>query len=388
MNEMNLATGKSRAVCTIIAKNYLAFARTLTQSFAALHPDYQCYVLIVDEFADRIDTSAEPFEVVVVDELNIPDQLSFCFKYDVTELCTALKAYLLDYLIVQKKVDQLLYLDPDILVTGNLDQLFDRLNTFDIVLTPHLDTDYPEDGLKPDDGHILRSGVFNLGFIGISNRSNASAFLAWWKPKLYWKCIIDHERGYFVDQKFVDLVPAMFDNYYVEKETGYNVAYWNLHSRHIGRDQHGNWTCNEAPLRFFHFSNYRPENPDVISRHVTRFNLNNRPDLVPLFTEYRERLMRAGYDESSRWPYTFDFFDTGEPIPKRMRVSYRSNPAVWKTTGDPFKSSTLKRKAAAIRLMEKDTLSGRLTSGFVSFARKLLPRRQVKPETRDSKTQA
>lgn len=375
-----MKTRQTRAICTIIAKNYLAFARTLAESLAAVHPDYTCYVLVVDEFGGCIDVAAESFEVVRLNELNIPDQLSFCFKYDVTEICTAAKAYLLDYLIRQKRVDQLLYLDPDILVTGSLDQMFDHLNTFDILLTPHLDTDYPEDGLKPDDGHIMRSGIFNLGFIGISARPNARSFLAWWKPKLHSKCIIDHERGYFVDQKFVDLVPALFDNYYIEKDTGYNAAYWNLHSRSIGRDHDGTWMCNEKPLRFFHFSNYRPENPGVISKHVTRFTLANRPDIVPLFAEYKKRLIQNGYEESFRWPYTFDFFNTGERIPARLRASYRNNPEAWNTLGDPFKSSILKRKAAAIRLMESNTLAGRLFSSVVSFGRTLLtlPRRGSK----------
>lgn len=374
----------NRAICTIIAKNYLAFARTLAESFAALHPEYKCYVLIVDEFHGLIDPASERFEVVALQELNIPDLSSFSFKYDVTEVCTAAKAYLLAYLISQKKVDQLLYLDPDILVTASLEQLFDKLDTFDLVLTPHLDTDYPEDGLKPDDGHILRSGIFNLGFLGISSRTNAHSFLEWWKPKLYWKCIIDHERGYFVDQKFVDQVPAMFDGYYVERDTEYNVAYWNLHSRYIGRDQKGHWTCNHKPLRFFHFSNYRPEDPEFISKHITRFTLRNRPDLVPLFDEYRERLMRNGYEQSSRWPYTFDFFDTGKRIPYRLRVSYRSDPDAWKSLGDPFKSSTLKWKAVATKMMEGNSFRSRFVSGCVRVVRAVLNwrRRIAKPSAK------
>ena len=138
-----------------------------------------------------------------------------------------------------------------------MDDIYEKLETYDIVLTPHLDTDYPADGLLPDDSHILRAGQFNLGFIGINSSENAKSFLNWWKPKLYEHCVVDVMNGYFVDQKFIDFVPVLFENFHVEKQTGYNVAYWNLHSRRVHK-QNGAWHCNESPLYFFHFSGYDP----------------------------------------------------------------------------------------------------------------------------------
>src|SRR5450432_3422470 len=109
---------QAQAICTIIAKNYLAFARTLAQSFLALHPDHKCYVVIVDDFAGLINPDDECFEIIRLADLEIPDLPNLCFKYDVKELCTAVKARLLEYLIREKGLDRLLYLDPDILVTG------------------------------------------------------------------------------------------------------------------------------------------------------------------------------------------------------------------------------------------------------------------------------
>ena len=43
-------------------------------------------------------------------------------------------------------------------------------------------------------------------------------------------------EGLFVDQRWVDLVPALFDDYVVMKRAGLNVAYWNLHERSIELD--------------------------------------------------------------------------------------------------------------------------------------------------------
>src|SRR5258706_19061 len=339
---------QNRAMCTIIAKNYVAFARTLARSFRSFHPEYKVYALIVDDFEGYINPDDECFETVKLAALGIPNLPGFCFKYNVKELCTAAKAHLLDYLIREKSVDKLLYLDPDILVTGRLDGIYEELGTFDIVLTPHLDADYPDDGLLPDDGHILRAGQFNLGFIGINSSENARSFLDWWKPKLYNKCVVDLLNGYFVDQKFIDFVPIFFTNLLVEKDVGYNAAYWNLHSRRIGR-VNGQWRCNDGPLYFFHFSGYSPESA-AISSHVpsslSRHRLSNRPDLRKLFAGYKNLLIGNRYRQTVIWPYTFGHFKTGERIPDNLRLYYRSLPGKWRSLGDPFSSNKLKRQVS------------------------------------------
>ncbi len=338
-----------RAICTIIAKNYLAFARTLAQSYLSLHPDSKCYVLIVDDYEGYIDPAAECFEIIELTEIGIPDLAGFRFKYDVKELCTAAKAHLLEYLVAEKSVERLLYIDPDILITGRLDDLFEKLGRYDVVLTPHLDKDYPDDDLLPNDGHILRAGTYNLGFIGVNSSDNARAFLNWWKPKLYKKCVVDLMNGYFVDQKFIDLAPIFFENILIETDVGYNVAYWNLHSRRISREN-GSWMCNGGPLYFFHFSGYLPESSLIsahIPDHLARYRLSSRRDIRPLFAEYKELIVRNGHAQARQWPYTFGYFDNGEIIPKNLRLYYRDFAAKRRGYQDPFNSAELKRRIPA-----------------------------------------
>lgn len=342
---------EKRAMCTIIAKNYLAFARTLAQSFLSFNPNHKCYVLVVDEFEGFIEPADECFELITLAELGIPNLHDFCFKYDVTELCTAVKPTLLKYLLREKGVDKILYIDPDILVTNSLDGLYGRLDAYDIILTPHLDTDYPEDDLKPDETNIMSSGMFNLGFIGVGGDERVMPFLDWWEKKLYDRCIADPNNVYFVDQKFVDFVPSLFDRYFIEKDTGYNVAYWNLHSRRLSREG-DSWQCNDGPLYFFHFSGYSPARPDVISKYLTRFRLKDRTDLQPLFALYTKLLFENGYEQVKGWPYTFNFFKTGESIPPEIRVSYRNSAAQGQAYGDPFESDALKRQAWFIKMRE------------------------------------
>jgi glycosyltransferase involved in cell wall biosynthesis len=344
LNREKSRISPKRGACTIIAKNYLAFARTLAQSFLSFHPDNKFYVLVVDEFEDYLNPAEECFETVSLTDLGIPNLPSLCFKYDIKELCTAVKPYLLDYLSRNRSIDEMLYIDPDVLITAPLKQLYEELEIYDIVLTPHLDTDYPDDGLLPDDGYILRAGVFNLGFIGINSSENAASFLSWWKRKLYNGCVVDVPNGYFVDQKFIDLAPIFFGNIFVEKDTGYNVAYWNLHSREISRDN-GTWLCNGRPMFFFHFSGFSLESSEIsdyIPSDLSRHSFSNRSDLAPLFNEYKGLLVRNGHGTARTWPYTFGYFTTGEAIPPELRIQYRNCPSEWLSYGDPFSSQSLK----------------------------------------------
>jgi hypothetical protein len=336
-------------ICTIIAKNYVPFARTLCDSFLSEHPEGRCYVLIVDEFEGFIRPAEEKFEVLSLGQLGIPNIREWCFKYNVTELSTAVKPAFLRYLLREGSVRRVLYLDPDILVTGRLDALYETLRSSSVVLTPHLDTDIPDDGKMPDDAFILKSGVFNLGFIGVNDSPHAAGFLAWWESKLTEKCLVEPARGYMVDQRFVDLTVGLFDQMHSEKGAGYNAAYWNIHGRRISRGGEGRWECNGRPLYFYHFSGYKPERPEVISVHLTRFMMADRPDLQPLFTHYTQRLVANGYDEAVKWPYTFATFDTGDPILDRTRRYYLESPNRGKAFGDPFASPRLKAHSRSVR---------------------------------------
>lgn len=327
-------TGIRQDICTIVAKNYVPFARTLCESFLSVHPAGRCHVLFIDRTEGYIDPSKEMFTAYHLDEIGIPGVKEICFKYNVTELATAVKPFFLRFLLSNPEIPEILYLDPDILVTDTLGNLFNLLGVKDIVLTPHLDADYPEDGRFPDDSHILKSGVFNLGFLGVRRSANAERFLNWWATKMLDKCVIDHAKGYFVDQRFIDLAITLFENIHVETDTGYNVAYWNLHSRRIDwrKDR---WLCNGKPLYFFHFSNYKPEAPSLLSAFQNRMRLADHPALEKLFTLYANRIHRHGYRECRAWPYTHGAYADGGMISDEDRRVFRA----WGkrlVPGDPF----------------------------------------------------
>jgi hypothetical protein len=315
--------GVDQGICTIVTKNYLSYARTLAHSFLDLHPEHRCYVLVVDEYEGLIDPGGERFELISAKELGIPNYYpQFAFKYNATELSCALKPYLMELLLRGRGLTKLLYFDSDILIVHEATALFRLLGPADIVLTPHLDADFPDDGAMPDDSSIMRQGLFNLGFIGVADSPNGMAFLRWWKDKLRDKCVADPSTGYYVDQKFLDLATCLFGGIHVERSPRFNVAYWNLHSRRVTREG-ATWLVNGEPLCFFHFSGMDLTSDSSISKWLTRYDLGSRPELAPLFEDYRARLLANGHATVGRWPYGYGRFDTGRPIADSLRAVYR-----------------------------------------------------------------
>ena len=335
-------------VCTIAAKNYASQVRTLFGSLRKHQPNVRCWALLVDDWRGFLDPAGEPYAIVSLGDLHIPEIDTMAFQYNVTEFSTAVKPFLLEHLLTHAGVERLVYLDPDILVTGRLDQLVADLDRGEYCVTPHLDTDYPNDARLPNDASILRSGILNLGFLAIRRSAASLTLLRWWQDKLRTKCVIDCAAGYFVDQRFMDLALALFPGFYMERGVGYNVAYWNLHSRHLSEES-GCWRCNGGPLHFFHFSGYSVDQPDSISRYMTRYRLSDRPDVRPLFDFYARCLRENDHDATRRWAYTFGSFRDGETIPDTLRTRYRAALESGLAVPDPFRSrEKLEQALAAI----------------------------------------
>ncbi|MGD0274117.1 MAG: methionine biosynthesis protein MetW [Gaiellaceae bacterium] len=305
--------------CTIIARNYLPYARVLAESFAEHHRGERFTALILDG-ADDLD---EPFDVLTPYEIGIePGEMHrMAMIYDLKELATAVKPWLLQTLL-DKGADAAVYFDPDIAIYQPLDDIGVLAREHSIVLTPHTTEPLPDDGCLPDYSMIMHAGVYNLGFVGVSER--ATPFLDWWSNRLSRYCLVAVEQALFVDQRWVDLVPSLFENF-ILLDPGCNVAYWNLHARQVRRNGEL-YEVNGVPLRFFHFSGFKPDTPHVLSHHAgarPRILLSRNPDLAQLCGEYSRRVLARGYGRGQGAAYGFDRLPGGIAIDARMRRLFR-----------------------------------------------------------------
>ena len=312
-----------RVACTIVSNNYLAYARVLANSLARHCPDVHFVTLIVDRPSGEIEYETLPFEVLFVQDL-IENHEPICFRYSILELNTAVKPALLRHLFSAAGADQLLYLDPDIQVFSDLRPVWSALESASIALTPHVLSPLANDDRTPNEISFLQSGVYNLGFLGLSNAPETQHLLDWWDKRLEERCLHAVETGLFVDQKWMTFGPAYLGGATILRDRGLNVAYWNLPNRNV--EQHGKeWRVDGEPLHFFHFSGYDLNDPDRVSKHQDRLDFDDAPSARPLYQQYSDHLMAQGHERYSASEYGFAFFDNGEDVPEFARIVYRRN---------------------------------------------------------------
>src|SRR5262249_54370633 len=126
------------AACTIVARNYLSHARVWARSLRKHNPGCETFVLLADRLEGEFEIGEEPFEIIPVGELRIRDFTDLAFKYSILELCTAVKPFFLEYLMVERGFERIVYFDPDIQVFGALTLANTALDTENIVLVPHI----------------------------------------------------------------------------------------------------------------------------------------------------------------------------------------------------------------------------------------------------------
>jgi len=310
--------------CTIIARNYLPAARVLAKSFGVHHPEGRFFVLVLDDPLGEIDRAHEPFEILGLADLDIDrfelDEMAAA--YSVMEFATAVKPWLLAALL-RRGLTSVLYIDPDIQIFHSLEDLSAAAEEHGIVLTPHATAPMPRDGKMTTETAILASGIYNLGFVGVGQQ--AFGFLTFWMERLRRECYVDPGNMRFVDQRWVDFVPGMFDCAIV-RDPSCNVAYWNLDHRDLTFND-GTYEVDGKPLKFFHFSGYSPNQPHLLSKHQLAANprilLSERPAVLRICEEYRHLLVANGFGTDDKAPYGLGVMANGVPLDRTIRLLYR-----------------------------------------------------------------
>jgi hypothetical protein len=304
---------------TICSINYLAQARVLSDSLSKTNPDYR----FVIGLCDRIEGSGvdvdklKGLNLVEVHAIGIEGFEQMCDLYDITELNTAVKPFYIDYFFkTYSDIESVIYFDPDIEIFEPLLGIEAGLSSHNIVLTPHFYTPIFDNKSRTEQ-QMFVNGIYNLGFIAVSRSSETHKFLEWWMYKLRKECFMDIQNGMFVDQLYCNMVPLYFEGVKIDKYPGYNIAYWNLHERVFSKLGE-KYLVNNQPLVFYHFSGINFSDPDNISRWQDRFDLNNRPELRPIYDNYRNKIVEAenAYLKTIRCYYLKPVV----PVPKKSLV--------------------------------------------------------------------
>lgn len=326
-------------VFTSCTNNYIPKARILANSVKRFHPDWEFCLLLGEIEPEGFDIKNEPFDrILYFSDIHIPNFYEWLFRHRVVEICTAAKAPALKYFLNEEKQDKVIYLDPDTCVFDSLEELSDLLENNDILLTPHQIQQEKSD-LAANELCSLQHGIYNLGFIAVNSSDNAKKFASWWSDRLYEYCYDDIPRGLFTDQRWIDLVPAIFPNVLILRDPAYNAATWNLYERPMTRGDDGHFYVSQKRLIFYHFTGY----DSGAGSRVASSYFEEMPALKILWDHYQLALKANGHEIYKTYKWAYLCFDDGTHISDEMRYLYRHRQDLRKAFPNPFIAETYLR---------------------------------------------
>lgn len=321
-----------RALFTICAKNYIGLSLTLKQAVEQYASDVDFYIYVADE-CDPLQLESLPqCAHIAKDVLPISPDIweSMSYKYNLVEFCTALKPFSFQ-LLMQNGYEKIIYCDPDIFFFSKFDFIYDDLDTYQAILTPHEIHPQNIPSMVCRDYEALRSGVFNLGFAAFRTTKTTREIMKWWGNRLEDFAVSEVTEGLFTDQKWMDFLPAMLPEgaLKISKHFGMNCAPWNYHEREIMHTNDGFRVqpkfeeTDSMPLVFFHCAGYN-----------YRTLMNNNPQSAYLMTELTSgirdllqacsaRLMANDFEKYLPWSYTYSTYNNGDSITYFQRRMYR-----------------------------------------------------------------
>jgi len=211
------------ALCTISSKSHLFKVQAL---FTSLQPFFggDLFCLVTDR-TENIKLTVGNVDFLEQQNFNFINNVMSKYKGD--KLRWTLKPIYLRMLI-DRGYDSVIYVDNDLFFFQSPNHLFDRLEKSTILLTPHFYSFNPNSNQNWFEANY-RVGLYNAGFIGVNK--NAIPMLDWWRDCCLYNVKKSFWRGLFDDQKYLDLVPVIFDNVEILKDTGCNLAGWNFENR-------------------------------------------------------------------------------------------------------------------------------------------------------------
>jgi SAM-dependent methyltransferase len=249
--------------CTLFDVNYLPRGLVLYRSLADVCSDFRLRVFCMDdEVRELLDRLALPRLVPIsLAELEAHDPALRAVKPTRTqvEYCwTATPAVCLHALERERDLDQITYLDADLMFFSEPAPVFDELAGDSVLIVPHR---YASQWRHSE----ATSGRFNVQFLTFKRDERGLEVLRWWHDRCIEWCYARVEDGKMGDQKYLDEWPERFSGVHVLEHPGGGLAPWNVSRYELAR-QNGRVLVDGRPLVFYHYHSLRLLQPTPPAR--------------------------------------------------------------------------------------------------------------------------
>ena len=276
--------------CTLSDNKYLQQGKALIKSLRKVNSfPFKLYYLCLDE---ETYTKLEGEESVVRIKLSEVEQsrdiiLQYKNRKQYNEYCWSLASTFCRYLLEEKDLHDILYIDSDIYFYLNPLIIYQELGDKSIGIIRHR--------------HNTSSSVdgeFNVGIIYFKNDEKGYSCLRWWND-----CILEDKRPDLAtcgDQKYLEeFIPLYGDSVCVLDKTFAHGAPWNFRL-YVYDNYHVDgtvvWGDKKQPLVFNHFSRIGTDPPSPTqgqyADHTLGFQVFNIPVVRGFYENYLKEIMR------------------------------------------------------------------------------------------------
>ncbi|MGG5487537.1 hypothetical protein [Gaetbulibacter jejuensis] len=273
-------------ICTVITNNYAHYALALHDSFKD-YDDTVDYCVFVSNGA--LDTAYEDeFEARGIVLLTVADFKDNRLAKQMHEKYATVyhDAYrwgmkpLVMIELLNRSYDHVIYVDSDIYFFADYTFLWKELETRSMLLSPHWRCSDPSIS-ETNFRHNFLDGIYNGGFVGASKKGIKA--MSYWAELCLFKCEVNRNDGFYVDQRYLDILPTRFEGVGHITHRGCNVANWNIVDCQRVAQADGTVLINNTfPIVFIHFTN---------SLFKGAYLWKDDALLIPYIERYRDNLL-------------------------------------------------------------------------------------------------
>jgi glycosyltransferase involved in cell wall biosynthesis len=308
------------AGCTIALRSGVPQALVLANSFRKFHPESEFVLFVLDGLADgESEVTDAQLRFMYPGDLGLKagEEWRLPMLHTEAELLSIFKPALLRAL-VNAGIATVAYFDPAMEVFAALDDIVAPANKEKIL------TSVPSPNHRLGFGDVALADEHDLGrnFIAVS-RTTDEFLQAWFdrltKPSLGNSSSNDEGLAQ-TSERFIDSYP-----HHTIADPAFDVGHWNLNPEAFAWKQ-DHYEVEGKPLRSFNFRGYDPDKPHLLSKYQgmePRILFSQYPAVSKICDEYREQVIREGYDKLKSTPYRFASLPSGLPIDYRMLRLYR-----------------------------------------------------------------
>lgn len=296
---------------TYFDKNYLSRGLVLLDSLRENCTSFELFVLCLDNFTFQyFENNAKKYpevKFISLDEIEEnDDDLKKCKQNRSTiEYYFTLSPCLPLFLLNKYHLPHICSLDADILFLNKVSSLFEYLNEYSIIITPHK--------FSKEIKSLEKFGFFNVSFQIFKNDETGISCLNEWKSQCINWCrdYYDEEQNFFADQKYLDSWPILYNKKLkILDDNISGIAPWNLNNCKLVY-KNNVFYSNSEKLIFYHFHHFKQISNKWATNGFYLYKVKRQKVIDKLYFQYWQKLKKYAYlldikkDDSSRQSTNF-----------------------------------------------------------------------------------